>query len=917
MAGGARLRRAGEPGGPRPGDRSCAEALRSLALANHDDAAAPAAEEVLDRVALEVAPRAGLTPRFGAGGDRLEVAAGGPDAALALVLGIVFGARANGSWRRMKACPHEHCGWVFYDRSRNRSSQWCSMRICGNRTKAARHRASWRGRRARAGRRSPHRPSHRDHTRRPDVAMRRVRDDRPPHPCDPTARPGRRRPAAARRARRACGWPTGRGPRSTWFATTGRRTRRARRLLRATRRRSRRGASARGFAEALDRRVLRAREPATPLGELWRRAASAALAGRSPTPCERRARLRARGRRHRRRSPARPELPAHAARRPAPGRATARPRRRAVHRRRRSRASRAGARPSSTPDITAGRYPRAALGSAAAAGCSPWPPTAARDDDAGPHARRARRGARRPRRDPRAQPRRRRLDARSSAPAAAQPAARGRTGSRSPAAGRSRPRCCSAALSAAPRAVHRPVTSRVQRMRCACSTPSCSSPAAAPPTWPAPSPRSCPPTAGTSRSSPGSLGGRGACDAERFYAGLDVHAVDFAAGDAPMHPSYEDRPDAPDRVFAAVDDDEYERHVAAWARALERGGRRRARRAPPPPPHAGARGRGARRARRAGRRAPPRHRAAHARADRRRPAADVDARRGVGAADAALGAPRRPPARPLAEPDPARRGAARPRRRPLRRGPERLRPRALRAAAGRPRGATGTSTSSPHPHGWRPGEDEGSVRYTEAEIAPLDDGDPVVLAVGRFTAVKRTGLLVRAFAARAAATPVRASLVLLGGHPGEWEGEHPLRGDRRERRARRLPRRLARARHAARPSSPPPTSIVARLGPRAVRPRARRGDGVRAAGGRGRPLRARRRSSRTGGPGWLVEPDDESALARALVPGDRRARASGRAAAPRPRDGARPLVVAGARRRASPTCSARSRAPRSRRDRDS
>ncbi len=50
------------------------EALRSLALANHDDAAAPAAEEVLDRVALEVAPGAGLVPRFGAGGDRLEVA---------------------------------------------------------------------------------------------------------------------------------------------------------------------------------------------------------------------------------------------------------------------------------------------------------------------------------------------------------------------------------------------------------------------------------------------------------------------------------------------------------------------------------------------------------------------------------------------------------------------------------------------------------------------------------------------------------------------------------------------------------------------------------------------------------------------------------------------------------------------------
>src|SRR5918911_3800190 len=68
----------------------------------------------------------------------------------------------------------------------------------------------------------------------------------------------------------------------------------------------------------------------------------------------------------------------------------------------------------------------------------------------------------------------------------------------------------------------------------------------------------------------GSLSGGGVGDAERFYPGLDVHAVDFAAGDAPMHPSYEDRPGAADPVFATVDDASYERHVAAWAAALER-----------------------------------------------------------------------------------------------------------------------------------------------------------------------------------------------------------------------------------------------------------------------------------------------------------------------------------------------------------
>ena len=77
-----------------------------------------------------------------------------------------------------------------------------------------------------------------------------------------------------------------------------------------------------------------------------------------------------------------------------------------------------------------------------------------------------------------------------------------------------------------------------------------------------------------------------------------------------------------------------------------------------------------------------------------------------------------------------------------------------------------------HPRGWRPGEPEGSVAYTDAQIARLAAA-PVLVAVGRFTAVKRTGLLVRAFARARHTTPEPASLVLLGGHPGEWEGEHP------------------------------------------------------------------------------------------------------------------------------------------------
>ncbi|MGH3007295.1 MAG: CGNR zinc finger domain-containing protein, partial [Gaiellaceae bacterium] len=37
---------------------------------------------------------------------------------------------------RLKACRAEDCRWAFYDRARNRSRHWCSMAVCGNRTKA-------------------------------------------------------------------------------------------------------------------------------------------------------------------------------------------------------------------------------------------------------------------------------------------------------------------------------------------------------------------------------------------------------------------------------------------------------------------------------------------------------------------------------------------------------------------------------------------------------------------------------------------------------------------------------------------------------------------------------------------------------------------------------------------------------------
>jgi predicted RNA-binding Zn ribbon-like protein len=114
------------------------EALRRIALGHHDDRV-PAASDM--EVLNAAAARAPLHVAF-RGGAAIHVAGGnGPDAALALVLGVVAEAQADGRWSRVKACPGPHCGWVFYDGSRNRSRQWCSMQICGNRVKGREFRA--------------------------------------------------------------------------------------------------------------------------------------------------------------------------------------------------------------------------------------------------------------------------------------------------------------------------------------------------------------------------------------------------------------------------------------------------------------------------------------------------------------------------------------------------------------------------------------------------------------------------------------------------------------------------------------------------------------------------------------------------------------------------------------------------------
>ena len=84
------------------------------------------------------------------------------------------------------------------------------------------------------------------------------------------------------------------------------------------------------------------------------------------------------------------------------------------------------------------------------------------------------------------------------------------------------------------------------------------------------------------------------------------------------------------------------------------------------------------------------------------------------------------------------------------------------------------------PQGWDEATSTpGSIGYTESEVidaffdAETGEPRPVLIYVGRFLAFKRVPLLVRAYARARERMSVPAPLVIWGGWPGEWEGEHP------------------------------------------------------------------------------------------------------------------------------------------------
>jgi predicted RNA-binding Zn ribbon-like protein len=110
--------------------RGFREALRELVLANQGIAPRAEALHTVRSASSKTALRVGLDQ---AGRTTLEARPGGIGQAIATLLAILHEAQVTGVWTRFKGC--RQCGYAFYDRSKNRSSAWCAMSICGNRTK--------------------------------------------------------------------------------------------------------------------------------------------------------------------------------------------------------------------------------------------------------------------------------------------------------------------------------------------------------------------------------------------------------------------------------------------------------------------------------------------------------------------------------------------------------------------------------------------------------------------------------------------------------------------------------------------------------------------------------------------------------------------------------------------------------------
>jgi predicted RNA-binding Zn ribbon-like protein len=98
----------------------------------------PAAAAVLQQHWAEAAGRARLVPD--GPGARLDIGASGAMAIPDRLAEAAIDLLTRADLSRLKACPQDRggCGWLFLDRSRNGSRQWCTMEDCGTHAKSRR-----------------------------------------------------------------------------------------------------------------------------------------------------------------------------------------------------------------------------------------------------------------------------------------------------------------------------------------------------------------------------------------------------------------------------------------------------------------------------------------------------------------------------------------------------------------------------------------------------------------------------------------------------------------------------------------------------------------------------------------------------------------------------------------------------------
>ena len=121
--------------------RTLRSALREVALAVADRRAPHAGSLDIINRALHARQVIELVPAHdGVSVDHRHV--GDPvDDALARLADPLVTELTDGRPDRIKVCASETCQLIFYDASRTSRRRWCEMATCGNRAKAARHRA--------------------------------------------------------------------------------------------------------------------------------------------------------------------------------------------------------------------------------------------------------------------------------------------------------------------------------------------------------------------------------------------------------------------------------------------------------------------------------------------------------------------------------------------------------------------------------------------------------------------------------------------------------------------------------------------------------------------------------------------------------------------------------------------------------